>query len=436
MLQQFQFNGRLPDKILKRRETGDVSQAVRAIIKDVRENGDAAVFNYTLKFDKFNLTKENILVTGAEFAAAFNAVKKSEIKALENAKKSIVSYNEKIKRANRMFGTGGAKTGFICRPMERVGLYVPGGKAPYISSVLMCALPAVVAGVKEIIMCTPTPNGAPVNPLTLVAASLCGVKRIYKAGGAQAIAAMAYGTETIPKVDLITGPGNIYVATAKKEVFGDAGIDMVAGPSEICVIADKSANPAFLAADLLSQAEHDELAMAVLITTSAEIAGKVSAELERQIKLLPRERIAAASINSYGAAIICKSLQEAVKASNLLAPEHLELCVSEPETLLGLISNAGAVFMGHYTPEALGDYAAGPNHVLPTNGSARFFSALSVDTYMKKISVLNFDKAALQKKAKTIVALAEKEGFRGHANSINIRTENLKMKDRDYDAQR
>ena len=421
MINIYDFNGKLPERILKRRETGDVSGVVRAIVKDVKERGDEAVFGYTLKFDNFKLDKNNILVTNKEFEAAFRAVKKSEIKALETAKKSIVTYNERIKRKDMFFGPEGAKTGYLCRPMGRVGLYVPGGKAPYISSVLMCALPAAVAGVKEIIMCTPAPKGAPVNPLTLAAASLCGIKKVYKIGGAQAIAAMAYGTETIPKVDLITGPGNIYVATAKKEVFGEAGIDMVAGPSEITVIADESANPAFLAADLLSQAEHDELAMSVLITPFGGLADKVDAELQRQIKKLPREKTAAASLASFGTALICKDLRECAAASNLLAPEHLELCVAEPDALLPLITNAGAVFMGHYTPEALGDYCAGPNHVLPTNGTARFFSALSVDTYMKKISVIKYDKAAFQKKAKTIMAIAESEGFDAHANSVKVR---------------
>jgi len=424
MLRKYTFDGKLPDRILARRDTGDVGGVVRSIINDVRQKGDAAVFEYTKKFDNFNLGKDNILVTEKEFDAALVAVKKSEIKALENAAKSIVIYNEKIKRKEMLFGKGGTKTGYICRPVERVGLYVPGGKAPYISSVLMCALPAVVAGVKEIIMCTPTPNGGAVNPLVLIAAQLCGIKRVYKVGGAQAIAAMTYGTDSVPKVNLITGPGNIYVATAKKEVFGDVGIDMIAGPSEIAIIADDGANPAFLAADLLSQAEHDELAMSILITPSAALIDKVNAELEKQIKLLPKKKIAAAAVNSYGAAILCGDLREAVEISNLIAPEHLELCVGEPDALLPLISNAGAVFMGHYSPEALGDYAAGPNHVLPTNGSARFFSALSVDTYMKKISVIKYDKPALAKKAKTIVTLAEREGLRGHAESIKRRINN------------
>ena len=421
MLPIIKFNGKLPERITDRRETGDVSAAVRAVIKDVRENGDAAVIKYTQTFDNFNLRKDNFLVTEDEFAVALKSVKKSEIKALMSAKKNIVAYNQKIKRKDMLFGAEGAKTGFVCRPMERVGLYVPGGKAAYPSSVLMCALPAVVAGVKEIIICTPAPFGAAVNPLTLVAASLCGVKKVYRIGGAQAIAAMAYGTETVPKVDLITGPGNIYVATAKKEIFGAAGIDMVAGPSEIAVIADDSANPAFIAADLLSQAEHDELAMSVLITPSTALADRVNVEINKQIVKLPKAKIAAASLNSFGTIILCKDLKEAAKISNLLAPEHLELCTDNPDNLLPLITSAGAVFMGYYAPEALGDYMAGPNHVLPTNGSARFFSPLSVDTYLKKISVIKYDKAGLSKKAKDIVALAENEGLRAHAESINIR---------------
>lgn len=421
MLQKIRFNGKLPERILSRRETGGVEEAVRAIIKDVKENGDAAVIKYTKKFDIFDLDKNNILVSESEFAAAYRAVKKSEIKALEAAKKSIVSYNEKIKRKDVLLGPADAKTGYICRPMERVGLYVPGGKAAYPSSVLMCALPAVVAGVKEIIICTPAPGGAAVNPLTLVAADLCGVKKVYKIGGAQAVAAMAYGTGTVPRVDLITGPGNIYVATAKKEIFGAAGIDMVAGPSEIAVIADSGADPSFIAADLLSQAEHDELAMSVLITPDEALADKVNAELEKQIKALNKEKIAAASLSSFGTVILCKDLYEAAEASNLLAPEHLELCVDDPDALLSLITSAGAVFMGNYTPEALGDYAAGPNHVLPTNGTARFFSALSVDTYIKKISVIKYGRAALQKKAETIITLAENEGLKAHAESVRIR---------------
>ncbi len=421
MLTKINYNGKLPERITARRETGDVSAAVRAIIADVKARGDAAVIEYTKKFDGFGLSKDNYLVSEAEFDAAFKAVKKSEIKALEKAKKAIVAYNEKIKRKDMLFGPEGMKTGYVCRPMDRVGLYVPGGKAAYPSSVLMCALPAVVAGVREIIICTPAPLGAAVNPLTLVAASLCGVTKVFRIGGAQAVAAMAYGTETVPKADLVTGPGNIYVATAKKEVFGAAGIDMVAGPSEIAVIADGTAEPRFIAADLLSQAEHDELAMSVLITPDERLTDKVNAEIEKQIKLLPKQKIAEASVKAYGTAVICRDLKEAAAVSNLLAPEHLELCVKDPDALLPLITNAGAVFMGHYSPEALGDYAAGPNHVLPTNGSARFFSALSVETYLKKISVIKYDKAGLKKKAAAIVTLAENEGLRAHAESVNIR---------------
>ena len=305
------------------------------------------------------------------------------------------------------------------RPVERAGLYVPGGKASYPSSVLMCALPAVVAGVPEIIMTTPAGNG--LNPLTLVAAAECGIRKIYKVGGAQAIAAMAYGTQTVPKVSVISGPGNIYVALAKREVYGTVGIDMIAGPSEIAIIADSSANPRFVAADMLSQAEHDELAMSLLITDSEKLAAEVQAEVARQVKELPKAAIAEKSLENYGSIVLVTNAQEAAAIANRVAPEHLELSVADPAAYLRYIVNAGAVFLGHYSPEPLGDYYAGTNHVLPTSGTARFCSALGVDNYVKKISVVEYDRKSLLSSADDIIALAEAEGLRAHANSIRVR---------------
>lgn len=397
----------------------EVNRAVKQIIEDVRQKGDEALFAYTEKFDGAVLTPQTVKVTDAEIEQAYMQVSQDLLTALRSARQNILEYHKRQLRPDSIVTVDGKTTGYMMKPVERAGIYVPGGKAAYPSSVLMCALPAVVAGVDEIIMTTPA--GKWLNPLTLVAAKECGVKAIYKVGGAQAIAAMAFGTQTIPKVNVISGPGNIYVATAKREVFGNVGIDMIAGPSEILIIADKTANPKFVAADMLSQAEHDELAVSLVITTDKTLANQIQAEAEKQLKLLPKQDIASKSLHTYGAIVLAQTVESAVSLANKIAPEHLELCVSEPQKYLPLIRNAGAVFLGHYSPEPLGDYFAGPNHVLPTSGTAHFFSALGVDNYMKRISVIGYEQTALQTAAPHIITLAETEGLQAHANAIKVR---------------
>ncbi len=395
---------------------------VKDIVSNVRHFGDSAVFEYSKKFDGIQLTAENLCVTKKEFDEAYANTDISVLNALKKAKKNILEYNERQKRTSLLFQRGNTTTGYIVRPVNKAGIYVPGGKAAYPSTVLMCAAPAIVAGVKEIIMCTPC-NGGRINPLTLVSACECGITRVFKIGGAQAIAAMAYGTDSIPKVNVISGPGNIFVALAKREVYGEVGVDMVAGPSEILIIADESANPDFVAADMLSQAEHDEMAMSMLITDSREMAEKVRNRLYSQIESLPRREIAKSALKNYGAIVIVKSVSEAVKLANKIAPEHLELCVKDPDSILEQVENAGAVFLGNYSPEPLGDYYAGPNHVLPTAGAAKYASSLGVDNYIKKISVINYDKSALTDASETIIALAKSEGLDAHANAIKVRME-------------
>ncbi len=397
----------------------DVNAAVKKIVGDVRERGDKALFEYTEKFDGVALNGETVALTEKEIDDAVGKVPAETLEALKKAKQNILAYHERQLKDGDIKTVNGRTTGFTFRPVSCAGVYVPGGKAAYPSSVLMCALPAVVAGVKEIIMCTPA--GKYLNPLTVAAARECGIKKIYKVGGAQAIAAMAFGTESVKKADVITGPGNIYVAMAKKEVFGYAGIDMIAGPSEILIIADETANYKFVAADMLSQAEHDELAMSTLITTDYDFAVKVRDEAERQLEKLPKKQIASASVEKFGTIIVVKSLDEAAEISDRVAPEHLELCVKEPEKLLEKINNAGAVFMGNYSPEPLGDYFAGTNHVLPTSGTARFFSGLSVDNYRKRISIVNYTADALKQDADYIINLAETEDLAAHANAIRVR---------------
>ena len=397
----------------------DVNASVKKIVWDVKERGDKALFEYTEKFDGVALTKNDVMLTEKQIKEAVEKVPAKTLEALEKAKENITAYHKRQLKDGDITTANGRTTGFTFRPVGCAGVYVPGGKAAYPSSVLMCAVPAVVAGVKEIIMCTPA--GKYLNPLTLAAAKLCGIKKIYKVGGAQAIAAMAFGTESVQKADVITGPGNIYVAMAKKEVFGYAGIDMIAGPSEILIIADETANYKFAAADMLSQAEHDELAMSTLITTDYEFAVKVRDEVERQLESLPKKEIASSSVEKFGTIIVVKNLDEAAEISNKIAPEHLELCVKEPEKLLEKIDNAGAVFMGNYSPEPLGDYFAGTNHVLPTSGTARFFSGLSVDNYRKRISIVNYTADALKQDADYIINLAETEDLAAHANAVRIR---------------
>jgi histidinol dehydrogenase len=415
------------DAILSRGEESgrEVEQTVLDIIAAVRQRGDAAVVELTRRFDRLEAaTVKELEVSAAEIEAAFAAVALEEVTALKLAVERVARFHEKQKQQTWISTEEpDIMLGQKVTPLSRVGIYVPGGKASYPSSVIMNAVPARVAGVGEIIMVAPSPGGE-ISPHVLVAASLSGVDRIFRIGGAQAIAALAYGTETIPKVDKITGPGNIYVATAKKLVFGQVGIDMIAGPSEILVINDGSGNPAHIAADLLSQAEHDELASSILITTDRRFAEKVAAEVEQQLAKLSRETIARASWEKYGAIIIASTLDEVIEFSNRIAPEHLELAVADPFAILSRITNAGAIFMGHWTPEAAGDYLAGPNHTLPTGGTARFFSPLSVDDFVKKSSIVYFSKGGLHRLGNDIVRIAELEGLEAHGRSVSLRLEN------------
>jgi len=398
-----------------------IEETVREIIAAVRQRGDEAVFELTARFDRLQLSAATIEVTKEEIAAAKAAIDPRSLEVLELAAQRIGAYHQKQKQQTWL-STEEADVllGQMITPLERVGIYVPGGKAAYPSSVLMNAVPAKVAGVGEIIMTVPMPGGE-ANPYVLAAASIAGVDRIFRIGGAQAVAALAYGTASVPRVDKITGPGNIYVATAKKQVFGQVGIDMIAGPSEILVINDGSGHPAHIAADLLSQAEHDELASAVLVTSCEEMALAVQQEVEKQLQHLQRENIARKSIEDYSAIIIAADLDEAIEFSNRIAPEHLELAVNDPFAILPRIRHAGAIFMGHHTPEAAGDYLAGPNHTLPTGGTARFFSPLSVDDFVKKSSIISFSAAGLKRLGQDIVHMAELEGLEAHGRSVSLR---------------
>jgi histidinol dehydrogenase len=401
--------------------TEEVAAAVKEVVDRVRKEGDPAVLEYTEKFDRVRLTLTDLRVTQEEIKDAYTKVDPKKIDALKLAARNIRSFHEKQKLSSWVSQEpDGVILGQLARPIRSVGVYVPGGKAVYPSSVLMNAIPATVAGVEQIIMCSPVPGGN-LNPYLLVAADIAGVSEIYKIGGAQAVAAMAYGTATIPKVDKIVGPGNIYVATAKRSVFGQVDIDMIAGPSEVLVIADESADPTFVAADLLSQAEHDELASAILVTPSRTLAEKVDAEVERQMATLIRRDIARKSIERFGAIVVVKDLAEAAEVSNAIAPEHLELSVDKPFELLALIRNAGAIFLGHYTPESVGDYVAGPNHVLPTGGTARFFSPLSTDDFMKRSSLIFYTKEGLDKVGEAVTQIADVEGLEAHGNTIRVR---------------
>ena len=397
---------------------------VRTILQDVRERGDEAVLSYTEKFDGVRLTASDLLVTEEEIAAAYREVDPALPAVIRKAMVRILSYHEKQKRNSWITTTeDGTMLGVRILPMERAGVYVPGGKAAYPSSVLMNIVPAKVAGVDEVIMVTPCGRDGRINPAVLVAASEAGADRIYRVGGAQAIAALAYGTETIPKVDKIVGPGNIYVALAKKAVFGSVSIDSVAGPSEILVLADETADPRFVAADLLSQAEHDEMASAVLITTSRSLAEKVTRETERFLQVLSRRPIIEKSLAQYGYILLADSMDDAVEAANAFAPEHLEIQTASPLEIMTRIRNAGAVFLGPYSSEPLGDYFAGPNHVLPTSGTARFFSPLGVDDFIKKSSIIQYSEQALRKVHRDIEQFAVCEQLTAHANSIAVRFE-------------
>lgn len=404
-------------------ETGrEVEQIVLDIIADVRRRGDAALLELTGRFDRLEAGSiAELEISDEEIEAAFEQVSDDDITALKLAVDRVTSFHEKQKQQTWISTEEpDIMLGQKVTPLARVGIYVPGGKASYPSSVIMNAVPARVAGVGEIIMVVPTPGGE-ISPHVLVAASLSGVDRIFRIGGAQAIAALAYGTGTVPKVDKITGPGNIYVATAKKLVFGQVGIDMIAGPSEILVISDGSGNPAHIAADLLSQAEHDELASSILITTDRIFAEQVAVEVEYQLSMLSRETIARASWEKYGAIIVSETVDEAIEFSNRIAPEHLELAVADPFAIMPKITNAGAIFMGHWTPEAAGDYLAGPNHTLPTGGTARFFSPLSVDDFVKKSSIVYFSENGLKRLGNDIVRIAGLEGLEAHGKSVSIR---------------
>ena len=398
-----------------------IERPVRSILKQVKEQGDQAILNLTKKFDGWNASRKTLRVSSREIRAALKILNREEKKALDFTAARIERFHALQEQKSWSFAEeDGTILGLMVRPIDRVGIYVPGGKAAYPSSVLMNAIPARVAGVQEIIMACPATHGY-LNPAVLAAAYIAGVDAIFKIGGAQAIAAMAYGTETVPKVDKIVGPGNIYVAAAKRMVFGEVSIDSIAGPSEILIISDGSGDPSFLAADLISQAEHDEQAAAVLLCISKDFAEEVLEELSRQLAILPRRGIAERSLKDFGAILIVKNLSEAARVSNVLAPEHLELAVADPLHLLEKIENAGAIFLGHISPEAIGDYVAGPNHVLPTGGAARFSSPLGVYDFLKRSSLICLSPDGLKKLSRPALRLAQMEDFEGHRRAIEKR---------------
>ncbi len=403
---------------------GEYEETVNGIIKEIREKGDKALFGYTQKFDRCEITAETVRVTKEEIKEAYELADPELVAVMKKSAANITEFHShQLRNSWIVPKEDGTILGQRITPVAVSGVYVPGGKAAYPSSVLMNVLPAKVAGVPRIIMTTPPGADGKVNPGTLVAADIAGVDEIYKAGGAQAIAAMAFGTESIPRVDKITGPGNIFVALAKKACFGFVSIDSVAGPSEILVLADETANPRYVAADLLSQAEHDELASAILITTSSELAEKVSDEAARFTQQLSRKEIIEKSLENYGYILLAETMDEAVSAANEIASEHLEILTANPFETMTKIKNAGAIFLGEYSSEPLGDYFAGPNHILPTNGTARFFSPLNVDDFLKKTSIISYSEDALSRVHKDIELFAEKEGLTAHANSVKVRFE-------------
>lgn len=414
------------ENLLKRSPNnyGKFEAAVADILANVKEKGDEALFSYTKEFDKVEVTPETIRVTEAEIEEAYKAVDASLLEVIRKALVNIRSYHEK-QRQNSWFTSteNGTMLGQKVTPLNRVGVYVPGGKAVYPSSVLMNIVPAKVAGVPHIVMTTPPGKDGKVNPSTLVAAKEAGADEIYKVGGAQAIGALAYGTASIPKVDKIVGPGNIFVALAKKAVYGHVSIDSIAGPSEILVLADETANAHYVAADLLSQAEHDEMASAILITTSTELAQNVEKEIEGYLKVLSRKEIIEKSLENFGYILIAEDMDEAIEAANEIASEHMEIVTKNAFEVMMKVRNAGAIFIGEYSSEPLGDYFAGPNHVLPTNGTAKFFSALSVDDFIKKSSIVYYSRTALQEIHKDIIQFASSEQLTAHANSITVRFE-------------
>ena len=397
------------------------AEIVDKIVGDVRRDGDEAVIKYTKLIDRTEFTPEEFVVTETEYEAAYQEADPAVVDSLRKAAENVRRYHQEQKPNSWMtYRDKGSILGQSVIPLDRVGIYVPGGTAAYPSSVIMNAMPAVVAGVKEIIMMVPPKNGK-INPYVLVAAKEAGVSKIFKIGGAQAIAAMAFGTETIPRVDKITGPGNIFVTLAKKAVYGHCDIDMLAGPSEILIVADKTADPAYTAADMLSQAEHDMLASSIVITDSPELAEKVAVEAEKQLKLLPREEITRASLDRNGMIIITEDIMQAVELANVSAPEHMEVLTEQPFQLLPYIRHAGAVFLGAYSPEPLGDYFAGPNHVLPTGGTARYYSVLNVETFMKRTSIISYTQEQLDAVSDDVIRLAEAEGLQAHANAVKLR---------------
>lgn len=402
----------------------EYEQTVNEIVKRVREEGDRALFEYTRAFDKFELSEKNIRVTSEEIRAAYEKLDPALVEVLRKSAENIRSFHVKQLR-NSWFDTreDGTILGMKLTPISRAGVYVPGGKAAYPSSVLMNVIPAKVAGVESIVMTTPPGPDGSINPGTLAAAHIAGVDTIYKAGGAQAIAALAFGINSIPRVDKITGPGNIFVALAKKAVYGYVSIDSIAGPSEILVLADETANPRYVAADLLSQAEHDELASAILITTSMQLAQEVSRQVDGFLERLSRREIIQKSLDSYGYILVADTMEDAVSAANEIASEHLEILTKNPFDIMTRIRNAGAIFLGEYASEPLGDYFAGPNHILPTNGTARFFSPVNVDDFVKKTSIISYSREALEKVHRNIEIFAESEGLTAHANSIKVRFE-------------
>ena len=402
-------------------------EVVRKILLDLKEKGDVALLEYTKRFDRYDLSVEQLRVTPDEIRLAYRSVTEQEIAALKEAAERIRCFHERQRQESWRYDEEGISLGQMVRPLATVGIYVPGGKASYPSSVLMNAIPAKVAGVDRVIMCSPFPDGE-TRPHVLVAADIAGVSEIYKVGGAQAVAAMAFGTATMPRVDKIVGPGNIFVALAKRQVFGIVDIDMIAGPSEILIVADQSANPAYVAADLLSQAEHDEEAVPILVTPEEALAREVMVELEKQKKNLSRQSIIDVSLGKECRLLVTESLAAAIDLANRLAPEHLELALEDPEYWVEKIQNAGAVFLGHYTPEAVGDYLAGPNHVLPTSGTARFSSPLGVYDFVKRTSVISYSQAALEKCSKNLTLLAEMEDLGAHANSVAMRIKGGKIK--------
>ena len=408
--------------LLRKRASGaeGVEASVKKILFDVKTDGDRSVVKYTERFDA--LKSKDLRLRPAEIVKHANKTDKKVMKSLETSAKRIRSFHEMQKEESWSFSEGDTILGQIIRPLERVGVYVPGGKASYPSTVLMNVIPAQVAGVKEIVVCVPTPKNE-INPYVMAAINMLGIKEVYRIGGAQAIGAMAYGTQSIKRVDKIVGPGNIYVATAKKLVFGEVDIDMIAGPSEVLIIADGKADPVLIAADLLSQAEHDELASSILVTDSAALAQAVVRELEAQLSRLKRRSIAEISVENYGAIIVTKDIRQALRTANDIAPEHLEVMTENPFDLLPLIRNAGAIFLGPWTPEPLGDYAAGPNHTLPTGGTARFFSPLGVYDFVKRSSLLSFSRDGFRELAKTVLDISEIEGLTAHGNTIKVRYE-------------